>query len=418
VSRHACVVGAGAREHALALALSRTADVSVAPGADAMRAPRITPTGASALDVDADLYVVGPEGPLVEGLADELRARGRRVVGPGRDGARLEGSKAFMKELLDAAGVPTARYGTFEDLDDAVAFLRALGGTVVVKTDGLAGGKGVLVTEDLDAAARDVEAKLSGAAFGAAGRRVVIEEGLVGEECTLLVLVDGSRAVPLAPARDYKRLADGDTGPNTGGMGAVSPPDDVDDALVARIMADAVEPTLKELTARGIDYRGVLYAGVMVDHGAPRVLEYNVRLGDPEAEVVLPRLADDPFDLFEAVATGTLSTAPRFTSDAAVTVVLAAAGYPDAVARGALIRGLAEDGQLAEGRDGVIVFHGATRKERDHYVTDGGRVLAVTALAPTVAAARTRAYEAVDQLSFDGCQVRRDVAGPPIGMSS
>ena len=191
MTRHACVVGSGAREHALALALSRTADVSVAPGSAAMRGSRITPTGTIVLEVDADLYVVGPEQPLVDGLADELRARGKLVVGPGRDGARLEGSKSFMKGVLTAAGVPTARYGTFERVDEAVAFLRELGGTVVVKTDGLAAGKGVLVTDDLDAAAADVAAKLSGAAFGDAGRRVVVEEGLAGTECSLLVLVDG-----------------------------------------------------------------------------------------------------------------------------------------------------------------------------------------------------------------------------------
>ncbi|HEV3329322.1 MAG TPA: phosphoribosylamine--glycine ligase [Acidimicrobiales bacterium] len=410
MTRHACVVGSGAREHALALALSRTADVSVAPGSAAMRGSRITPTGTTVLEIDADLYVVGPEQPLVDGLADELRARGKLVVGPGHDGARLEGSKSFMKGVLMAAGVPTARYGTFERVDEAVAFLRELGGTVVVKTDGLAAGKGVFVTDDLDAAAADVAAKLSGATFGEAGRRVVVEEGLAGTECSLLVLVDGTSAVPLAPARDYKRLGDADQGPNTGGMGAVSPPEGVDDVLVAAVMGEAVEPTLKELAARGIDYRGVLYAGLMVEDGRAKVLEYNVRLGDPEAEVVLPRLADDPFDLFEATASGTLAGAPRFISDAAVTVVLAAAGYPGTVTTGAVIRGLDDDGQLAEHRDGVVVFHGATRKERDHYVVAGGRVLAVTALAPTIAAARTRAYEAVDQLSFEGCQVRRDVA--------
>jgi phosphoribosylamine---glycine ligase len=410
VTRHACVVGSGAREHALALALSRSADVSVAPGSEAMRGPRITPTGSTAPAADADLYVIGPEQPLVEGLADELRSGGRLVVGPGRDGAQLEGSKAFMKEVLEAAGVPTARHGTFEDVDAAVAFLTRLGGTVVVKTDGLAAGKGVLVTDDLDEAAADVATKLSGAAFGDAGRRIVIEEGLAGTECSLLVLVDGTSAVPLAPARDYKRLGDADRGPNTGGMGAVSPPDGIDDALVASVMAEAIEPTLKELAARGVEYRGVLYAGLMVEDGRASVLEYNVRLGDPETQVQLPRLADDPYDLFYATASGTLADAPRFIADAAVTVVLAARGYPGAVTAGAAIRGLGEDGQLAEHRDGVVVFHGATRKERDRYVVAGGRVLAVTALAPTVAAARARAYEAVDQVTFEGCQVRRDVA--------
>jgi phosphoribosylamine---glycine ligase len=410
VTRRACVVGAGAREHALALALSRSADVTVAPGSEAMRTARITPTGGGALDVEADLFVVGPEQPLVDGLADELRARGRLVVGPGVDGARLEGSKAFMKDVLVKAGVPTARHGAFDEPGPAIDFLRELGGTVVVKTDGLAAGKGVLVTDDLDAAVADVRQKLSGDAFGDAGRRVVIEQGLAGTECTLLVLVDGSTAAPLALSRDYKRIGDGDEGPNTGGMGAVSPVGDTDDALVDAVMAEAIAPTLKELDCRGIEYRGALYAGLMVDEGRASVIEYNVRLGDPETEVVLLRLADDPYDLFFATASGTLSGAPRFVADAAVTVVLAAPGYPGTVTTGAVIHGLAADGQLAEGRDGVVVFHGATRRAGDQYVVAGGRVLTVTALAPTIAAARARAYAAVDQIQFEGRQVRRDVA--------
>jgi phosphoribosylamine---glycine ligase len=405
------VVGTGAREHALARALARSADVLVAPGADGMAGTRVTPTGGDPRDVVADLFVVGPEQPLVDGLADELRAMGRRVVGPGRDGAALEGSKAFMKDVLVAAGVPTARHGSFTDADDAIAFLRSLGGTVVVKTDGLAAGKGVLVTDDLDVAARDVRDKLSGAAFGEAGRRVVIEEGLRGEEATLLVLVDGTRAVPLAPSRDHKRLEDGDRGPNTGGMGAVSPAAGVDEALVATVMAEAVRPTLDELRRRGIEYRGVLYAGLMVDDGRARVLEYNVRLGDPEAQVVLARLADDPFDVFEAVAVGRLDAAPRFCDDAAVTVVLAAPGYPTQPRTGAVIEGLGADGQLLDPVDGVVVHHAATHRGRDgRFVTAGGRVLSVTALGADVEAARARCYAAVARLRFEGCQVRHDVA--------
>jgi phosphoribosylamine--glycine ligase len=415
MTRRVCVVGAGAREHALALALSRSAEVVVTPGNPGIEGPDISVTSDPPTDVAADLYIVGPEQPLVDGLADELRAQGRLVVGPGRDGALLEGSKAFMKEVLVAAGVPTARHGAFDDEREALAFLDSIDGTVVVKTDGLASGKGVLVTADHAAAAADVRAKLSGSLFGDAGRRVVIEEGLEGSECSLLVLVDGTSAVPMTPARDYKRLRDGDAGPNTGGMGAVSPASGFGDDLVDDVMERAVRPTLDELSRRGIDYRGVLYAGIMVTPEGPKILEYNVRLGDPEAEVVLPRLADDPFDLFESVAAGTLGGVPRFSTDAAVTVVLAAAGYPVAPASGARIRGLARNGQLEDRRDGVFVFHAGTRIREDHFVTSGGRVLAITALGPSVAAARARAYEAAATITFEGMQVRHDIAAEPEG---
>ena len=418
MTRRACIVGAGAREHALALAISRTADVVVTPGNAAMEAERIRVSPLPASAIEADLFVVGPEQPLVDGLADELRAAGRVVVGPGRAGAQLEGSKTFMKDVLAAAGVPTAAYGTFDDADEASRFVRRLGGTVVVKADGLAAGKGVLVTSDLDEAEADVRDKLSGRAFGDAGRRVVVEEGLVGDEVSLMVLVDGTTAVPMTPARDYKRLADGDAGPNTGGMGAVSPAHGVDDTLVAEVMAHAVSPTLDELSRRGIEYRGVLYAGIMVTEEGPKVLEYNVRLGDPEAEVVLPRLADDPFDLFYAVATGGLVGAPRFTSDAAVTVVLAAQGYPAAPVVGARVRGLGLDGQLEDRVDGVVVFHSGTVRDGLGFTVSGGRVLALTALAPTVAAARGRAYEAAAEITFDGMQLRSDIAAAPAGATS
>lgn len=382
----------------------------VTPGRDAMAADRVTVTTASPLDVDADLFVVGPEQPLVDGLADELRARGRLVVGPGAQGARLEGSKSFMKEFLVAAGVPTARHGSFVDLDEASAFLSELDGTVVVKTDGLASGKGVLVTDDHELARRDIAAKLSGRTFDGAGRRIVIEEGLEGEECSLLVLVDGSSAVPLAPARDYKRLLDGGLGPNTGGIGAVSPAPRVDELLVKRIMTEAIEPTLAEFERRGIEYRGVLYAGVMATREGPKLLEYNVRLGDPEAEVVLPRLADDPFDLFESCASGRLSTVPRFIDDAAVCVVLAAAGYPEAPVGGAAIEGLAPDGQLARPVEGVTVYHAGTQRRDGRFFVQGGRVLTLVALGASIEVARRRVYDAVGQVHFEGRQVRSDVA--------
>ena len=411
--RRACVIGAGAREHALAHVLSRTSEVVVVPGSAGMAADGLEVSDGSPIDVAADLFVIGPEQPLVEGLADQLRASGRLVVGPGAQGARLEGSKSFMKEVLVDAGVPTARHGSFTDVARASGFIRALDGTVVVKTDGLAAGKGVLVTADLDEAIADATAKLDGSSFGDAGRRVVIEEGLVGDECTLLVLVDGDTAVPLAPAKDYKRLCDGDKGPNTGGMGAVSPAPGVDDSLIATIMRESVEPTLAELHRRGIEYRGVLYAGVMLTADGPRLLEFNVRFGDPETQVVLPRLADDPYDLLSAVASGTLGAPPRFIGDAAVTVVLAAPGYPEAPSVGQVISGLGDDGQLVGHPEGLHVYHAATRRHGAGFMTGGGRAMSVTGLGASVREARARVYDAIGAIRFDGQQVRTDIATVP-----
>src|SRR5580704_7311150 len=271
--------------------------------------------------VDADLWVIGPEQPLVDGLADKLRADDRLVFGPGADGARLEGSKAFMKEVLDEAGVATARYGAFDEVRPAHEFLRELPGPWVVKTDGLASGKGVLVTDDRGEAEADIVAKLSGEAFGEAGRRVVVEEGLVGAECSLLVVCDGRRIAPLPVAQDYKRLEDGDGGPNTGGMGAVSCVGLVDDGLVDRILDESVEPLVAALRRRGIDYRGVLYAGLILTDEGPKMLEYNVRFGDPETQVVLPRVDDDVTGLLAEAASGHLRTDPRPAPTAAVCVV-------------------------------------------------------------------------------------------------
>ena len=422
-----CVVGGGGREHALARVLARSDEVVVTPGNAGMAG--VTPEGhqisitpAPPEEVEADLYVIGPEVPLVDGLADRLRGRGRLVVGPGADGARLEGSKAFMKEVLAEAGVPTARFGSFDRVDEAVRFLGTLPGPWVVKTDGLAAGKGVLVATSLEEAEADVEAKLSGARFGEAGRRVVIEEGLEGPECSLLVLCDGQRVVPLAPARDFKRVADADRGPNTGGMGAYSPVPEVDDQLVERLVEQSVEPLVAALRARGIDYRGVLYAGLMLTADGPKVLEYNVRFGDPEAQVVLPRLADDPVRLLNAVATGSLDrlgAGPRFTSEAAVCVVMAAEGYPDAPRQGAVIEGLGPDGQAAVGGESVTVFHAGTSRPDPEgpFVTSGGRVLGVTALGSSIAEARRRAYAAAGTIGWDGEQHRSDIAEQAAGLA-
>jgi len=310
-------VGSGGREHALAQVLGRSAEVVVTPGNPGIPESVSEPPE----EIEADLFVIGPEAPLVDGLADRLRHRGRLVFGPGTDGARLEGSKAWMKEVLVEAGVPTARYGAFTDRAAARAFLDRLDGLFVVKTDGLAAGKGVLVTGDREEADAAVAAYLSGDAFGDAGRRVVIEQGLTGPELSVLAVCDGTTAVPLAPAQDFKRLGDGDSGPNTGGMGAYSPVPVATERLVDDLMEEAVLPTLAALQSRGIDYRGVLYCGLMLTPDGPRVLEYNVRFGDPETQVVLPRMVDDLADLLAAAAAGTLGDPPAFDDDAAVTVV-------------------------------------------------------------------------------------------------
>ncbi len=399
-----CVVGSGGREHALADVLSRTAEVVVTPGNPGIPGSVATP----AEEIDADLFVVGPEVPLVDGLADRLRARGRLVFGPGADGARLEGSKAWMKELVSAAGVPTARHGTFDDLDDALEFLDTMAPPFVVKTDGLAAGKGVVVTESLTEARNAVGDYLSGQAFGDAGRTLVIEEGLVGPELSVLAVCDGQRAVLLAPAQDFKRVGDGDEGPNTGGMGAYSPVPGVDDALLDQVRTAFIEPTLAELRARGIDYRGVLYAGLMLTAEGPKLIEYNVRFGDPETQVVLPRLESDLVELLAQAAAGELVDEPVFSTDHTVTVVCAAAGYPSSPRTGDEIAGIDD----ARAIDGVSVYcAGVSAGERDGLVTAGGRVLNVCGRGPTLAEARARAYEGVARISWDGMYHRTDIAG-------
>jgi phosphoribosylamine---glycine ligase len=336
------------------------------------------------------------------------------VFGPGADGAALEGSKAWMKDLLVAAGVPTAAHGTFTEVASAHAFLATMSPPYVVKTDGLAAGKGVLVTDDLDEARAGVEDYLSGAAFGDAGRTVVIEEGMTGPEVSVLAICDGRRAVALEPAQDFKRIGDGDSGPNTGGMGAYSPVPVAPPELVAEVMDRFVIPTLDELVRRGIDYRGVLYAGLMLTPDGPRMLEYNVRFGDPETQVVLPRLTSSLTELLAEAAAGQIRSEPVFGNDATVTVVCATEGYPVAPRIGDRITGL----DAARTIDGVDVFCAGIAADPDEpgaLLTAGGRVLAVTGRGPDLAAARARAYAAVAEISWPGMQVRSDIAAEAAG---
>jgi len=397
------VVGSGGREAVLAEVLGRSAEVVVTPGNPGIPGSVATPPE----DLDADLFVIGPEVPLVDGLADRLRAAGKRVFGPGADGARLEGSKAWMKEVVEAAGVPTARHRAFTDADEAIAFLHTLPAPWVVKTDGLAAGKGVLVTHDLADAEADVRTKLAGASFGDAGRTVVIEEGMTGPEVSVFAICDGHDAVVLPPAQDFKRVGDGDTGPNTGGMGAYSPLPWLPDGFADDVLARFIRPTLVELARRGIDYRGALYAGLMVTPAGPKLVEFNVRFGDPDSQVVLLRLTSDLAELLAEAADGRLRSTPTVAPDAAVLVVAAAEGYPSTPRTGDVIEGL----EAARSVPGASVFTaGVALDDEGRLVTAGGRVLNVVGRGPDVEAARRVAYAAMSRISWPGMHHRRDIA--------
>jgi phosphoribosylamine--glycine ligase len=366
-------------------------------------------TNAPPESLEADLWVIGPEVPLVDGLADRIRARGGLVFGPGADGARLEGSKAWMKDVLVAARVPTAASRVFGDPEPALQHLRSLPGPWAVKTDGLAAGKGVLVTASLAEASRDVKAKLSGEAFGDAGRRVVIEEALSGQELSVIAICDGHNAYPLAAAQDFKRVGDGGTGHNTGGMGAYSPVPFAGERVVGQVMERAVLPTLHALRKRGIDFRGALYAGVILTEEGLKVLEFNVRFGDPESQVILPRWSGDVTASLAAAAGGALSdaNAPAFSSRSAVCVVLAAPGYPEAPQTGARIEGLDE----ARAVPGATVYAaGVGQGPGSALVTAGGRVLNVVGTGADLVQARQLAYEAARMVTWPGMVYRSDIA--------
>ncbi len=421
------VVGGGGREHALCWALARSARVQelhCAPG-NAGIAEIAHAVAIAADDVDAlaehcaaeryDLVVIGPEAPLVAGLADRLGETATAVFGPSSAAADLEGSKAFSKAFMERHGIPTAAFRTFQDAAAARAWLRSSEAVypLVVKADGLAAGKGVVMADDAETAVTAADEMLSGRAFGPAGLRIVVEERLVGREASFFVLCDGRRSVDLATCQDYKRALDGDRGPNTGGMGTYSPSAYLDDSLRADVLERVVTPTVEGMRAEGREYRGVLYVGLMLTASGPRVLEYNCRFGDPETQVLLPRLDGDCADLLLACATGRLDrVAVRWRPEAAVCVVMAAGGYPGAYDNGAPIEGLEDAARLPD----TVVFHAGTRRdERGRVVTAGGRVLGVTALGPDVARARARAYAAADRISWPGAHRRNDIAADALG---
>ncbi len=411
------ILGAGGREHALAAAIApspRLGRLFVAPG-NPGTASLATNVALDPLDPGAvlalvrregiGLVVVGPEAPLVAGVADALEAAGIAVFGPSRAAAALEGSKGFTKDLARDVAIPTAAYGRFDDREAAMAHLADLPYPTVIKADGLAAGKGVVIAADRAEAERTVDFMFDGG-FGAAGAAVVIEDFMEGEELSFFALCDGTRALPLASAQDHKRVGDGDTGPNTGGMGAISPAPVLDAALEARIMAEIVEPTLRGMAARGTPFRGVLFAGLMLTADGPKLIEFNVRFGDPETQAFLPRLDQDLLPLLEAVARGTLPEGPvRFRPEVGVSVVMAARGYPDAPLRGTEIRGL----DAAAASEGVALFHAGTREAGGRILADGGRVLTLTGLGADAARARARAYAAVDRLDWPEGFCRRDI---------
>jgi len=413
------ILGSGGREHALAwkIAASPLVDqLYCAPGnaGIAREAECIALDLSDHADVIAfckaraiDLVVVGPEGPLAAGIVDDLERAGIKAFGPSKAAARLEGSKGFTKDLCKAHGIPTAAYQRFTATDAAKDYVRARGVPIVIKADGLAAGKGVVVAQSLPEAENAIDMILGGG-LGEAGAELVIEEFLAGEEASFFVLCDGDTALPLATAQDHKRAFDGDQGPNTGGMGAYSPAPVMTPEMTKRALDEIVLPTIRAMREMGCPYKGVLYAGLMITSEGPKLIEYNVRFGDPECQVVVPRFSSDLYVHLRESAAGRLETPVEIADVASVGIVLAAEGYPPAPARrGDLVEGL----DTAGTREGVIVFHAGTgTDDSGRVVTNGGRVLTVTATGPDVGAARDRAYAAAGEISWPGVHYRRDIA--------
>lgn len=411
------LIGSGGREHALAWAISASPlcdQLFIAPGN-----PGTAQCGENVVLDVADhqavvafcrlqgvgLVVVGPEGPLVAGIADDLRAAGIKTFGPSKSAAQLEGSKGFTKELCAQFNIPTAAFGRFSTADTAKAYVARQGAPIVIKADGLAAGKGVVMAETLDEANAAIEMMFAGG-LGAAGAEVVIEEWMQGEEASFFAICDGAHALPLASAQDHKRVGDGDTGPNTGGMGAYSPAPVMTPELEQRVMTEIIHPTLAGMAKRGMPFQGVLFAGLMITAEGPKLIEYNVRFGDPECEVLMPRLMSDIVPAMLAACDGVLGSVDlRWKDQAALTVVMAAKGYPAKPETGSVIRGV----DRAQAQDDVLVFHAGTAMKGDELVSAGGRVLNVVGLGKSVSEAQAKAYRAVDALDWPEGFCRRDI---------
>ncbi len=423
------IIGGGGREHALAWKVAqspRVVRVYVAPGnAGTAHEAKCHNVAISAEDVDGllrfaqdnrvDLTIVGPEAPLVLGVVDRFQSAGLRIFGPTQKGAQLEGSKAFAKDFLARHKIPTAAYGNFTDVAAAESFIHSHGAPIVVKADGLAAGKGVIIAQSEAEACAAVRDMLAGNAFGEAGHRVVVEEFLEGEEASFIVMADGKHVLPLATSQDHKRIGDGDTGPNTGGMGAYSPAPVVTPALHERVMREVIRPTIRGMESEGVPYSGFLYAGLMIDrHGVPKVLEFNCRFGDPETQPVMLRLRSDMVALVEAALDGELDAIDaEWDPRASLGVVMAAGGYPGSYHKGDVIEGLPTISETDR-----MVFHAGTALKDGQVVTSGGRVLCVTALGDTVIEAQRRAYEVVRQIRWNGVQYRTDIGFRAIARES
>ncbi|MDP2699628.1 phosphoribosylamine--glycine ligase [Thalassospira sp.] len=413
------VVGGGGREHALCWAIAKSPRLTklwCAPGnagiGDSAECVAISDTDTDGLvafarDHKIDLVVVGPEAPLVAGLVDALDDAGIKSFGCRADAARLEGSKGFMKDMVAKFGVPTAAYGRFTNRDAARDFVQTHGAPIVVKTDGLAAGKGVTICQTMDEAFAAIDDAMLDGKFGAAGAELVIEEFLTGEEASFFAVCDGKNFIPLVAAQDHKAVGDGDTGPNTGGMGAYSPAPVFTKDVEAKVMRDIIAPTVAGMAAEGCPFKGVLFAGLMIDaDGNPKLIEYNIRFGDPECQVLMMRLKSDVLDILDGAATGTLDqVTPEWHDDTAMVVVMAARGYPGAYQKGTVIKHVA----VANAIDGVRVLHAGTKMQGDDLTAIGGRVLGVTARGKTVTEAQQRAYQGVDAIDWPDGFCRRDI---------
>ncbi|GAB6076815.1 phosphoribosylamine--glycine ligase [Desulfurobacterium crinifex] len=411
------VIGSGGREHALVWKLAQSPKVEKvygAPGnpgiAQIGECVNISPTDIKGL-VDfaekegIDLTVVGPEAPLVVGIVDEFESRGLKIFGPSKEAAKLEGSKAFSKEMMKKYGVPTADFEVFDNPEKAKEYIKEKGAPIVVKADGLAAGKGVVVAQNVEEALEAIDKIMIEKVFGDAGNRVVVEDCLVGEEASYLVVTDGENFIPLATAQDHKAVFDGDKGPNTGGMGAYSPAPVLSEEMEKEVQEKVIKPILRGMREEGHPFKGILYAGLMITEEGPKVLEFNVRFGDPEAQIILRRLKTDLVDVCQSVIEGKLIDSLEWIPETAICVVLASKGYPGKYEKGKVITGIEE----AEKIDNVVVFHAGTAIKDGKLVTNGGRVLNVTALGKDIVKARENVYKAIEKIHFDGMHYRKDI---------